>query len=126
MALAMAFYSKLTKELKRQFKTSDIAIPETRAQCVAVAQRVWERLYPNEGRRNITLDFSALRIVKIRISLITRTPAFAASKGHNPRVRPRRLRISFGDIITIGDSDVLDIGINGVKRRIYAFYRQGS
>jgi hypothetical protein len=39
-ASAMAFYSKLTKELKRQFKTSDIAIPETRAQCVAVAQRV--------------------------------------------------------------------------------------
>jgi hypothetical protein len=36
----MAFYSKLTKELKRQFKTSDIAILETRAQCVAVAQRV--------------------------------------------------------------------------------------
>jgi hypothetical protein len=39
-AVAIAFYSKLTKELKRQFKTSDIAIPETRAQCVAVAQRV--------------------------------------------------------------------------------------
>ena len=36
-ASAIAFYSKLTKELKRQFKTSDIAIPETRAQCVAVA-----------------------------------------------------------------------------------------
>ena len=52
-ASAIAFYSKLTKELKRQFKTSDIAIPETRAQCVAVAQRVWEGLYPNEGRRNI-------------------------------------------------------------------------
>ena len=36
----MAFYSKLTRELKRQFQTADIAIPETRAECVAVAQRV--------------------------------------------------------------------------------------
>jgi hypothetical protein len=51
-ASAMAFYSKLTRELKRQFKTSDIAIPETRAQCVAVAQRVWEGLYGSEGRRS--------------------------------------------------------------------------
>ena len=39
-ASAMTFYSKLTKELKTQFKTSDIPIPETRAKCVAVAQRV--------------------------------------------------------------------------------------
>jgi hypothetical protein len=37
---AMTFYSKLTRELKKQFKTSDIHIPETRAECVAVAQRV--------------------------------------------------------------------------------------
>ena len=37
-ASAMTFYSKLTKELKRQFKTTDIPIPETRAKCVAVAQ----------------------------------------------------------------------------------------
>jgi hypothetical protein len=51
-ASAMAFYSKLTRELKRQFKTSDIAIPETRAQCVAVAQRVWEGLYCSEGRKS--------------------------------------------------------------------------
>jgi hypothetical protein len=36
-ALAMTFYSKLTKELKRQFKTSNIPIPGTRAKCVAVA-----------------------------------------------------------------------------------------
>jgi hypothetical protein len=50
-ASAMAFYSKLTRELKRQFKTSDIAIPETRAQCVAVAQRVWEGLYSNEKEK---------------------------------------------------------------------------
>ena len=39
-ALAMTFYSKLTKELRKQFKTSDIPIPETRAKCVTVAQRV--------------------------------------------------------------------------------------
>jgi hypothetical protein len=44
-ASAMMFYSKLSRELKRQFKTSDIPIPETRAECVAVAQRVWEGLY---------------------------------------------------------------------------------
>jgi len=36
-ASAMTFYSKLTRELKKQFKTSDIPIPETRAKCVAVA-----------------------------------------------------------------------------------------
>jgi hypothetical protein len=73
-----------------------------------------------------TLDFSALRIVKIRILLIARTPAFVASKGHNSRMWPRRLRISFDDIITVGDSEVLDIGMNGVKRRIYAFNRRRS
>jgi hypothetical protein len=39
-ALAMTFYSKLTKELKKQFKTSDIPIPETRAKCIAIAQRI--------------------------------------------------------------------------------------
>jgi hypothetical protein len=49
---AMTFYSKLSKELKRQFQTSDIAIPETRAQCVAVAQRVWEGLHGTEGRKD--------------------------------------------------------------------------
>ena len=47
----MTFYSKLTKELKRQFKTSDIPIPDTRAKCVAVAQRVWEGLYGPEGNK---------------------------------------------------------------------------
>jgi hypothetical protein len=36
----MTFYSKLTLELKKQFKTLDIHIPKTRAKCVAVAQRV--------------------------------------------------------------------------------------
>jgi len=51
-ASAMTFYSKLTKELKKQFKTSDIPIPETRAKCVAVAQRVWEGLYGSEEKKN--------------------------------------------------------------------------
>ena len=36
-ALAMTFYSKLTKELKKQFKTSDIPIPKTKAKCIAIA-----------------------------------------------------------------------------------------
>ena len=36
-ASAMTFYSKLIKELKKQFKTSDILILETRAKCVAIA-----------------------------------------------------------------------------------------
>jgi hypothetical protein len=51
-ASAMTFYSKLTKELKKQFKTSDIPIPETRAKCVAVAQRVWEGLHGFGERKN--------------------------------------------------------------------------
>ena len=50
-ASAMTFYSKLTKELKRQFKTSDIAIPETRAKCVAVAQRIWEGLHGSNEKK---------------------------------------------------------------------------
>jgi hypothetical protein len=49
---AMTFYSKLTKELKRQFKTSDIPIPETRAKCVAVAQRIWDGLHGPEERKS--------------------------------------------------------------------------
>jgi hypothetical protein len=49
-ASALTFYSKLSKELKRQFKTSDILIPDTRAKCIAVAQRVWEGLYGPEKR----------------------------------------------------------------------------
>ena len=49
----MTFYSKLSPELKRQFQTSDITIPETRAQCVSVAQRVWEGLYSHEKRKGI-------------------------------------------------------------------------
>ena len=51
-ASAMTFYSKLTKQLKKQFKTSDIPIPETRAKCVAVAQRVWEGLSGPEEKRS--------------------------------------------------------------------------
>src|SRR6266487_5113097 len=49
----MTFYSKLTKELKRQFKTSDILIPETRAKCVAVAQHIWEGLHGSEERKSL-------------------------------------------------------------------------
>jgi len=50
-ASAMTFYSKLTRDLKRQFKTSNILIPETRAKCVAVAQRIWEGLYGTRERK---------------------------------------------------------------------------
>jgi hypothetical protein len=53
-ASAMTFYSKLSRELKRQFKTANISIPNTRAQCVAVAQRVWEGLSGPEKKP--TLD----------------------------------------------------------------------
>ena len=48
------FYSKLTRELKKQFKTSDIPIPDTRAQCVAVAQRIQEGLYRLDKKRGVT------------------------------------------------------------------------
>jgi hypothetical protein len=48
----MTFYSKLTKELKRQFKTSDIPILETRAKCVAVAQRIWEGLHGFDEKKS--------------------------------------------------------------------------
>jgi hypothetical protein len=59
-ASAMTFYSKLTKELKRQFKTSDIPIPETRAKCVAVAQHIWDRLHRPEERKS-SKDKSSLK-----------------------------------------------------------------
>ena len=52
-ASAMMFYSKLTMELKKQFKTSDIPIPDTRAQCVAVAQRIWEGLHGSDERKGL-------------------------------------------------------------------------
>ena len=48
----ITFYSKLTKELKKQFKTSDIPIPETRAKYIAIAQRIWEGLYRSDGKRS--------------------------------------------------------------------------
>jgi hypothetical protein len=51
-ASAMTFYSKLNRELKKQFRTSDIPIPETRAKCVAVAQRVWEGLHGFEEKKS--------------------------------------------------------------------------
>jgi hypothetical protein len=63
-ASAMTFYSKLTKELKRQFKTSDIPIPETRAKCVAVAQCIWDRLYRPEERKSLK-DESSLKYLCI-------------------------------------------------------------
>lgn len=47
---ALAFYSKLTNELKNQFKTSDIKIPESRSECVSTAQRVWEGLHGKDLR----------------------------------------------------------------------------
>ncbi len=50
----MTFYSKLTRELKKQFKTSDIHIPETRAECVAVAQRIWEGLHGSDKSKGLT------------------------------------------------------------------------
>jgi len=52
-ASAMTFYSKLTRELKKQFKTSNIPIPETRAKCVAVAQRIWEGLHGLDERKSL-------------------------------------------------------------------------
>jgi hypothetical protein len=58
----MMFYSKLTRELKKQFKTSDIPIPETRAKCVAVAQRIWDGLHgPEERKRSESYKSSTLR-----------------------------------------------------------------
>ena len=50
----MTFYSKLTKELKKQFKTSDICIPETRAKCVAVAQCIQEGLHGLDEKKGFT------------------------------------------------------------------------
>jgi hypothetical protein len=50
----MTFYSKLSEELKKQFKTSDIPIPDTRAECVAIAQRIWEGLHVSDKRRGFT------------------------------------------------------------------------
>ncbi len=47
------FYSKLTKELKKQFKTSNISIPNTRAQCVAIAQCIQEGLYRSDNRKGL-------------------------------------------------------------------------
>jgi hypothetical protein len=82
----MAFYSKLTRELKRQFKTSDIAIPETRAQCVAVAQRVWEGLYPNDSRRNLERDSRNQR------PELTNRPRYASEPTKYPRPDSRRDR----------------------------------
>jgi hypothetical protein len=59
-ASAMTFYSKLTKELKKQFKTSDIPIPETRAKCVAVAQRIWDGLHRPDEKKS-SENYKSLR-----------------------------------------------------------------
>ena len=48
----MIFYSKLSKELKKQFKTSDIPIPDIRAKCITIAQQVWEGLYGPSDQRS--------------------------------------------------------------------------
>ncbi len=50
----MTFYSKLTQELKKQFKTSNIHILETRAECVAVAQCIQEGLYGSDKGKGST------------------------------------------------------------------------
>ena len=50
----MTFYSKLTQELKKQFKTSNIHILETRAKCVAVAQCIQEGLYGSDEKKGFT------------------------------------------------------------------------
>ena len=47
----MTFYSKLTQELKKQFKTSNICIPETRAKCIVVAQCIQEGLYRSNEKK---------------------------------------------------------------------------
>ena len=47
------FYSKLTRELKKQFKTLDIPIPNTRAQYIAIAQYIQEGLYRLDKRRGV-------------------------------------------------------------------------
>ena len=49
----MTFYSKLTQELKKQFKTSNIHILETRAKCMAVAQHIQEGLYGLDQRKSL-------------------------------------------------------------------------
>jgi hypothetical protein len=91
-ASAMAFYSKLTRELKRQFKTSDITIPETRAQCVAVAQRVWEGLYPNDVRRNLQEYKKPDREARSQRSDITNRQRYASEPAKYPRLDSRRDR----------------------------------
>ena len=49
----MTFYSKLTQELKNQFKTSNILILETWAKCVVVAQHVQEGLHKSTSQKDL-------------------------------------------------------------------------
>jgi Zinc knuckle len=79
---AMTFYSKLTRELKRQFKTADIPIPETRAKCVAVAQRIWEGLHGTERPGRNSKD--------IRTKEESKQPTIGSK---NPRPDSRRDRL---------------------------------
>jgi hypothetical protein len=53
---AFAFYSKLSHDLKKQFKTANIKIPKTRSKCVAVAQRVWEGLQNKDHRGSRSIE----------------------------------------------------------------------
>ena len=45
-ASALAFFSKLSTELKTQFKTAHVKVPKSRAKCVVAAQEIWEGLHP--------------------------------------------------------------------------------
>ena len=72
-ASAMTFYSKLTRELKKQFKTSDIPIPETRTKCVAVAQRIWG--FTDRTKRR------ALRTIKAQERRMTQNTPVSTRKG---------------------------------------------
>ncbi len=47
------FYSKLTRELKKQFKTSNIPILNTRAQYITIAQCIQEGLYRLDKKRGV-------------------------------------------------------------------------
>ena len=47
------FYSKLTKELKKQFKTSNISILNTRTQYITIAQYIQKGLYRTDNRKGL-------------------------------------------------------------------------
>ena len=80
-ASAMTFYSKLSSELKRQFKTSNIQIPETRAKCVAISQRIWEGLQQDGLLSNIDCEVLGLACVSTLTRGCRRKTATVAVKG---------------------------------------------